>query len=98
MRNTNYSFVAPTGGVPSTGRSDAGSMQSYQVTDGRFPRSDSSTGSPVPSNLPGQTTQPLQYNPLQYVYYGNPGAYPYGPPPMYQTTAMGTPTNQTSGT
>lgn len=97
MRNTNYSFVAPTGGVPSTGRADGSSMQSYQVADGRFNRSDSSTGSPVPSNLPGQTTQPQLYNPLQYVYYGNPGGYPYGPP-MYQTTGMATPTNPTSGT
>lgn len=44
-----------------SGRSDGGpTMQAYSNTaDGRFQRSDSSTASPVPSNLTGGNTQQM---------------------------------------
>jgi hypothetical protein len=103
LHNSDFPFVAPGGGVQSTGRSDGSSLQGYPGADGRFPRSDSSTASPVPTNLPGQTSQPM-YNLPQagYYYLGNNammhhGAFPYGPPTMYPTTAMATPNNPSSG-
>jgi len=74
-------------------------MSGYSGSDGRFPRSDSSTASPVPSNLTGGNAQQPMYNPAVPGYYfvgnnmvGPP--FPYGPPPpMYPTTAMVTATN-----
>ena len=101
LHNSDFPFIAPGGGVQSTGRSDGSSLQGYGA-DARFPRSDSSTASPVPSNLAGQSAQTM-YNIPQagYYYVGNnmmhPGAFPYGPPTMYPTTAMATPNNPSSG-
>jgi len=96
------SIPAPGG----SGRTDGSSLQSYPGSDARFSRSDSSAASPVPSNLAGQTTQPM-YNIPQgggYYYLGNntmmhPGAFAqYAPPPqMYPTTGLVTPNNPSSG-
>ena len=93
-------FLASAGGPAVSGRSD-GTMSSYSGgSDARFPRSDSSTASPVPSNIAGQNTQQPMYNPtLPYYFVGNnmmhPGThFPYPPPhAMYPTSAMATPTN-----
>jgi hypothetical protein len=105
---TNYydqsGAVYPASGVPGTGR-DGSSLQTYgQGNESRFARSDSSTASPVPSNLSGQATQAM-YNPTipagGYYYVGNnvlhPGPFPYGPPQMYPAAPIPTPTNQSSG-
>lgn len=66
-------------------------MQAYSTTtDGRFQRSESSTASPVPSNIAGGNTQQAMYNtaPMPYYTYNmmHGSHYPYAPPhQMYQT-------------
>lgn len=88
------SGVVTPGGV--SGRSDP-SMQAYSTaTDGRFQRTEnSSTASPVPSNLQGGNTQ--MYNPaMPYAFYNMvQQGFPY--PHMYQPP-MATATNTSQAT
>ncbi|XP_021943888.1 protein lingerer isoform X3 [Folsomia candida] len=78
-----YDATGPGGyGVQVSGRNDAQTMQAYSnAADGRFQRSDSSTASPVPSNLAGGNTQQAMYNQaMPYFYVGNnmvQGSFPY---------------------
>ncbi|CAG7662447.1 unnamed protein product [Allacma fusca] len=95
-----FALEANAGGPGVSGRNDGTTLPSFAGgSDARFPRSDSSTASPVPSNIAGQNTQQPIYNPglPGYYFVGNmhPGTpFPYAPPPhMYPTTAMATPTN-----
>lgn len=101
-------FLVTGAGVPGTGvtgRNDGAAMQGYSTgADARFQRSDSSTASPVPSNLAGgNTQQQAMYNPTAMPYYfvGNnmvhAGAhFPYGPPHAMYQAPMATAAN-TSG-
>ncbi|ODN00612.1 Protein lingerer [Orchesella cincta] len=95
-------------GVPGapgvSGRNDGAAIQAYSTgADGRFQRSDSSTASPVPSNLAGGNTQQAMYNPPVPGYYflgnnamvhGTPYPFAAAPPHhMYQTAPMAAATN-----
>jgi len=102
----NHTLVTAGTGVPGApgGRNDGAAMQTYSTgADARFTRDQSSTASPVPSNLAGGNAQQAMYNPAAAMpYYAfnmvHGGPFPYAAPPhhMYQAP-MATAANAGTG-